>query len=232
MHKGHKGHTGHTGHQGDRKDEEQRPQRAAGDHSSDLAARAAAGDRGALDELLRRLLPGLRAFVRLRASPIVRAHEQSEDLVQSTCREALANLDRFRHGGEAGFRRWLYATALRKVLNRDEHWRAGKRDARPEAAPPTRASEAETVALLEQYRRFSTPSQKAIAREELERVEAAFAKLSGDQREVILLARVGGLPHAEIAAAMNRSEIAVRTLLHRALARLAGLLEDADEGAR
>ena len=47
--------------------------------------------------------------------PQLRAKESASDLVQSVCREVLGRLDRFQHGGEAGFRHWLYATALRKV---------------------------------------------------------------------------------------------------------------------
>jgi DNA-directed RNA polymerase specialized sigma24 family protein len=43
---------------------------------------------------------------------------------------------------------------------------------------------------------------------------------------VISLARIVGLSHAEIAKEMGRSEGAVRTLLSRALARLATLLDE------
>jgi hypothetical protein len=41
------------------------------------------------------------------------------------------------------------------------------------------------------------------------------------QREVIALAKIAGLSRAEIGERMGRSETAVRTLLHRALADLA-----------
>ena len=37
---------------------------------------------GELDELLLQFLPGLRAFVRLRTGPMIRARESSRDLVQ------------------------------------------------------------------------------------------------------------------------------------------------------
>ena len=45
--------------------------------------------------------------------------------------------------------------------------------------------------------------------------------LPDEYRQVILLARIVGLSHADLAREMGRSETAVRTLLHRALARLA-----------
>ena len=85
-----------------------------------------------VDELLERHLPGLRAFVRLKAGALVRFRESESDIVQSTCREVLERLDEFRHGGEAGFRHWLYTTALRKILDKHEHYTAQKRDVRRE----------------------------------------------------------------------------------------------------
>lgn len=60
-----------------------------------------------------------------------------------------------------------------------------------------------------------------MAREELAALEKALGELPEDYREVILLARVMGLDHASVAAQMGRSETATRSLLHRALARLA-----------
>lgn len=172
-----------------------------------------------IDELLERHLPGLRAFVRLRAGPVVRRCESESDLTQSVCREVLEHADRFRHGDEPGFRRWLYTTALRKILDRHDHWLAAKRDVqRDEGGGDT--------ALAETYRTFSTPSQHATRREEIERVERAFDQLSDEQREVVSLAHLVGLSRGEIAAQMQKSEGAVRTMLSRALAQLAELLEE------
>ena len=75
------------------------------------------GDRRAVQQLLERHLPSLRAYVRLRAGAVIPRHESGSDLVQSVCRDVLENLDRFRYPGEAAFRAWLYATALRKIAD-------------------------------------------------------------------------------------------------------------------
>ena len=99
------------------------------DDSLDLLARLEAGDRDAVDALLRRNLPGLRTYVRLHSGPLLRAREASGDLVQSVCREVLTHLDRFRYPSEAGFRQWLFVTALRKIRRRYEYWGAQRRDA-------------------------------------------------------------------------------------------------------
>ena len=65
-----------------------------------------------------------------------------------------------------------------------------------------------------------TPSRDAIGREEVERLESALDRLSDEHREVIILARIIGLPHADIAEQMDRTASATRKLLGRALTKL------------
>jgi len=196
-----------------------------------LARAAAGGDREAVDQLLGCYLPDLRAFVRLRAGPLVRARESNSDIVQSVCREVLQHADRFRFPTENAFKRWLFATALRKISNRRDYWMALRRDAMRDVpmggggaggSRSSRSASDQGVALT--YSSFATPSGHAMVREQMERVEAAFEELSDEHREVITLAHVVGLSRAEIAEQMGRSEGAVRVLLHRALARLSDLL--------
>jgi RNA polymerase sigma-70 factor (ECF subfamily) len=196
--------------------------------SEHLVQQASSGSMPAVEVLLARYLPGLRAYVRLRAGPAVRARESVSDLVQSTCREVFEHLDRFRWGGEAGFRRWLYATALRRILKKHAFHTAGKRDVGREvplahAAAGSRSGEG--VELAAYAASFSTPSGVAIAREQAARIEAAFDALTEEQRELIVQSRLMGFGHREIAAALGKSEGAVRVALHRALARLAAALD-------
>ncbi|MBL8755027.1 MAG: sigma-70 family RNA polymerase sigma factor, partial [Planctomycetes bacterium] len=82
------------------------------------------------------LLPALRTFVRLRMGKALRAKEDSCDIVQSVAREVLQHGDRFQHGGEAGFRDWLFTTAHRKVVDRLRHWRTAKRQSHRDTALP------------------------------------------------------------------------------------------------
>ncbi len=192
--------------------------------SEELLDAARGGDRAAVEELLLRHLPGLRAFVRLRAGPLVRRREAESDLVQSVCREVLLHAGDFRRGGEPGFRHWLYATAVRKILNKQEFHTAQRRDLRAEELQG-----GEGAALLDLYAAFSSPSRRLATAEELARIEQAFDALPEDYREVILLARVVGMPRAEVAAALGRSEAAVRNLLHRALALLSQRLDPEGE---
>ena len=183
--------------------------------SRELVQKASRGDRPAIDELLRLHLPGLRAFIRLRASPLIRRCESESDLAQSVCREVLEQLDRFQYADDHGFRRWLYTTALRKILDRQDYYLAGKRDVRRAAGD---------AALGDVYRSFSTPSRHAMRQEEIDAIELAFDRLDDAQREVITLAHVAGLSRAEIAEHLGKSEGAVRTMLSRALADLAAAM--------
>jgi RNA polymerase sigma-70 factor (ECF subfamily) len=69
-----------------------------------------------------------------------------------------------------------------------------------------------------------TPSRVAGAKEELTRVEQALQQLPEAQRDAVLLSRIAGLGYAEIAAQKGITEAAVRGLVARGLARLAGQL--------
>ena len=182
--------------------EQERPPRPKGDEAQRIADQ----------------LGALRAFVRLRLGHSLRAREESIDIAQSVVREALADADRF-EGGDDGLRAWLWRRAENKIRDRVRFWGRERRDAVKEAGP------VDDPALAEACGSLMTPSRVVSGREEIERVERAFAQLSEDQRRVILLSRVADLPHAEVARAMDRSELATRSLLSRAIARLSMLLE-------
>jgi len=203
--------------------------------SQQLITRASHGDAIAVDELLDRHLPALRAYVRLRVGPALRARESTSDIVQSACRDVLANLERFEYGGEAGFKAWLYATALRKIADRAEYWGAQKRNAArevPPAAPGTSNGGLSDgfAGVVDVYRNVASPSQQAVGREALEQLESAFDRLSDEQREIIVLARVVGLSHAELAQRLQCNEVAARKRLFRALAALSVALGEDTPG--
>ncbi len=194
------------------------------DDSLQLAEAAARGDQQALAHLLTRHLPSVRAFVRAHMGPQLRARESTSDIVQSVCRELLTNQERFQHPGEHGFQAWLFTTARRKIANRARDLDRDKRDAAREVGG---LSESGIAGLGAAYARISSPSGNVLRREEVERLETAIDQLPEDQREVITLAHLVGLSRAEIGAQMGKTEEAVRSLLHRAKARLSILLDGA-----
>ena len=174
----------------------------------------------AQDALLRQHLAQLRAFVRLRSDRQLRLRESESDIVQSICREVLSDLGNFEYRDAAGFRSWLFTLALNKVREKGRFHRAGRRSSRREDG-----SFDGDPALCARYASFFTPSEHAMGREVEAEFESAFDRLSEDHREVIILSRILSLPHREIARSTERTEVAVRSLLSRALVALSAELE-------
>ena len=180
-----------------------------------LAARA--GDRSALAALVSEHLPRLEAFVRVRAGALVTDRESVHDLVQSVCREALADLSAIEYRGSREFRSWLFLLATRKILDRKKFYQREQRDVARECS----LEQADTERLLEALSAVVTPSRIASAREELARIEHAVATLPAPQRDAVAYVKVLGLSYAQVARRMGRSESAVRGLVARGLATVA-----------
>jgi RNA polymerase sigma-70 factor (ECF subfamily) len=185
---------------------------------------AIAGDRRAFDSLFARNLPRLEAFVR-RNGGAAAPRDSVSDLVQSICREALQDLGDFDYRGEEAFRSWLFRRAAHKIVDRLRYHHRARRDLRREVAPDATGPGTRDGERLQPAHEL-TPSRHASAREQLARLERMLTRLPEHQREAIGLVRVLGLDYATVAARMGRSEAAVRNLVARGLATIAGLLED------
>ena len=196
--------------------------------SAKLIEDATRGDEGALSSLLAKHLPDLNVYVRLRLSRKLRGVEDTIDIVQSVCRDVLQNARGFRYEGEAQFRTWLFNSAVRKILDKAEHWGAAKREwdrNRSLDATGTHGGLRFENEIETSFRTVCAPSNAAIGRETMDRIESAFAELAEDKQEVILLAKVVGMSRTQIAEQMGRSEAAIRNLLPRALSELAELAD-------
>lgn len=195
----------------------------------DLLARAAACDRSAQDRLIRGFIAPLHAYVRLRMGPFLRARESVRDIVQNVCIDALERLPSWACRGVDDFRRGLFRVAEQRIVDRVRYHRSERRS--PERERPAASEDDEELVqqMAEAYREsLVTPSRNASAREEITRVEAAFARLPDDYRRVILLSRFSGMSPAEIAEQMGRSQHAIWNLTSRALARLSMLLDEGE----
>jgi RNA polymerase sigma-70 factor, ECF subfamily len=197
----------------------------------ELLDAAISGDTAARSQLFEEHFASLRTFVRGRLGKALRSREQSEDIAQSVVREALEDLDRLENRGLSSFRRWLFLRAENKIKDRGRFWKRERRTSARET-PIERRERSDSGShrgVGEVHRELlslATPSRIASAREELVRVESAFAKLPDDYQRVILLARFGGFSHDEISVKLGRTSLATRTLLSRAMARLSLLLEE------
>lgn len=182
---------------------------------------AKSGDRAAYDDLFERNLPTLVAFLRAKVGGELMERESVRDLAQSVCREVLKDLSKLEFRSEESFRSYLFLQASRKVVDRYRYHKQEMRDPRREEPLP---SDTEAAELMGTYAPICTPSRAAGAKEELSRVEQALQLLPDAQRDAVLLSRIAGLSYQEIAKQKNITEAAVRGLVARGLARLAGLL--------
>ncbi len=96
-------------------------------HSLVLLSRAQAGDRDALEDLVRRYQDRIRRIVRIQlGGSTLRRDYDSMDIVQNTFRAALPKIGDLRLRSASGLLQWLwmsYAPELSSV-RRDDRWRA------------------------------------------------------------------------------------------------------------
>ncbi len=149
-------------------------------------------------------------------------HHEAEDATERTFLSALAGLPRFEEraraedGDDAStFRIWLFRIARNVVAERRR-----RRRRRPEAPLD--------LAL-------ATPDPTDVERVVVDREAATSAwravdRLPGDRRRAVVLRFVHEMSTAEIAEVLQRSEGAVRVLIHRGLRGIARDLRDRGEG--
>jgi len=169
-----------------------------------LVRRAQAGDRQSFDLLATGHKTRLVSLIRRRMAASLRGDTEAEDVQQETLLTAFQSMGRFEWQGEDSFFRWLAGIAENSILRLADQRRR------------------KHCVRLERELAASGPSpSRALRRQErLERLEAALKGLSPEHRQVILLARIEGLPVKEIARRLERSPNAVAQLLCRALKKL------------
>ena len=179
---------------------ESAPARESTEHVRELVARGQQGDRDALEELY--LIHFDRIYSYLHMS--VGNRHDAEDLATQTFLKMLESIGRFRWQS-APFSAWLFRIAHNLAM---DHFRAARRW-QPEEEVPEPVGDAEPSAEL--------TAMQTIGRESmLKRIE----NLSPEQQQVLTLKFVFNLPNAEVAAILDKTEGAIKSLQHRALASL------------
>ncbi len=182
-----------TGHSG---------RHAASDNGQirDLVERAQLGDRAALEELY--LIHFDRIYSYLHMS--VGSRHDAEDLTTQTFVKMLESIGRFRWQS-APFSAWLFRIAHNLAM---DHFRARRRW-QPEEEIPEQAGVEEDSA-----------EEQALASIGDASLLELIARLSPEQRQVLTLKFVFRFSNGEAAAILDKTEGAVKSLQHRALATL------------
>lgn len=158
--------------------------------------------------------PRLGAVIYLRIGAVVGHQVEVEDVLQETCLRALQSLGRFEWKGNDPLFPWLRQIAEHVILE------VASRQKRKGTIALDSAVAVEDNA--------TTPSRTIRREERFDRLQAALRSLSPDHRQVILLAKVEGLPIKDIAVRLQRSPDAITNLLARALASLKGSFGDTE----
>lgn len=190
------------------------------DNTRNLVSQALGQDHDAINLLFDRYRDRLRAALRKLIGPKYRVlMADSEDATQDAILSALRRLHQFEYRGEGSFLAWLLKGAEYEIMRRIRSLETQKRSAAGGIVELDKA-EVDIIAAKD-----ATPSQVCDESELAERIRAALQQLPDREREIIVLRRYLELDTAEICAEMNLpSEGAVRALLSRAQARLAGML--------
>ena len=175
-----------------------------------LVERTVAGDREAFALLHRRYVARIYRLAVYRC----RNTQDAEDVAAETFVKAIAHLPQFRFQGESLFP-WLSRIATNLVHDQ------GRRTAGVSFLSLD-GDTAEQVRTLLEALPGNAPDPHTLAEraETQALVRAAVAALPGDQAEAILLRFGSDLPLKEISLALNRTEGAIKSLLHRALVNL------------
>jgi RNA polymerase sigma-70 factor (ECF subfamily) len=172
----------------------------AADEVRMLVGRAQTGDREALEELYLLHFDRIYSYLHL----AVGNKHDAEDLTTQTFLKMLESISRYRVG-KAPFSAWLFRIAHNLAM---DHFRAGKR-----LQPTDEVPEPEGAAE-------DSAEEQAIGRIHRASMLDLIAALSLDQQQVLTLKFVFGFSNAETATILAKTEGAVKSLQHRALAAL------------
>jgi RNA polymerase sigma-70 factor (ECF subfamily) len=195
---------------------------AAGRPEAEVISRARAGDKQALNVLLAQLAPSLREYARGQLRPSLRGRMDPSDVVQTALLEAARDFRAFSGSTLAELRAWMRGILRRNVLDDVKaQVRARKRAIGAERALDLGGdgSTGERMILGVRASELTSPSQKVSRRQEVARLLGWMDQLAEAQRRALDLWLAG---HAvkEIAVELGKSELAVASLLKRALEHL------------
>jgi RNA polymerase sigma-70 factor (ECF subfamily) len=157
----------------------------------ELAVEVASGSRDAFEELVCRYSPRLFHFLR----PRISTNQDIEDLVQETFLKAFRNIDRY--NPEYKFSTWLYTVAIRLAIS---HYRANK--SKDLSSIPNHVS--------------LDPAEILIQKDQSQKIWDLAKSLHNRQYEALWLRYMEDMAVKEIALIMNKTQVQVRVLLHRA----------------
>jgi RNA polymerase sigma-70 factor (ECF subfamily) len=179
-----------------------------------LLARARAGDRGALGELVARHQEQLLRVVRIRLGPGMRRWLESGDIVQETYQALVRDIARLEIERGDELVQWLARVATNRIRDQHDRALAQKRDAQRERALEddglSNAAPAAELAAQD-----TAPPEGAMRQEVRDVLDGAIAALSAEYREAILLRDFCGASWEHVARELGRDSVHAAQQLHQ-----------------
>jgi RNA polymerase sigma-70 factor (ECF subfamily) len=175
------------------------------DEIDEFLAAAIAGERAAVERVLKTIRPLVVRYCRARLGRSERTFASADDVAQEVCMAVLTSLPSYRDQGRP-FLAFVYGIAAHKVI--DAHRAAGRNKSEPVSDVPDSVEVADG------------PEQRALQFETAGEMGRLLEVLPEKQREILVLRVVNGLSAEETAEAVGSTPGAVRVAQHRALARL------------
>ena len=189
------------------------------ENTMQLVREAQGGDREAMENLFTRFAPRVRRIVAMRMGKSIRDFALHDDIAQEALLKAFQGLERFEERSVGTFRNWLSRCVETAIVDHFRHKNAQKRGAGKER----RFSDAGDESLSTSIFMGDDPTPSAVARghELEEKIEAALLRMDERYREVIVLNRLCGMSHAEIAETLGMGqEGTARQVCFRAMHKL------------
>ena len=200
--------------------------------TEELLQKAGEGDAAARDQLLARHRDRLRKMVACRFDRRLAARVDPSDVVQDVLTEANKKLDIYLRNRPLPFYPWLRHLAWERLaLLHRRHVRAKKRSVNMEDPDILRLPDDSAAELAGRLvSSASSPSQRLLRHELLQRMQKALMRLPERDREVLVLRHLEQLSVAQTAAILSISPGAVKVRHLRALQRLRTKLDERKEG--
>ena len=178
------------------------------------------------EQSLQKYRPYLRLLARLQLDPRLQAKLDPSDAVQETLLKAYENRGQYRGRTEAELVAWLRTILANQLGESLRRFTAGRRDIGREHS--FEAGLEQSSARLESWLadQQSSPQERVARQEQLVRLSEALEQLPEDQRRVVELHHLLGLPVAELARLLGRSNGAIGALLYRGVRQLRTLLSE------
>jgi RNA polymerase sigma-70 factor (ECF subfamily) len=191
-----------------------------------LLGLARTGDDAALGRLLELYRNYLRLLARSLLGGGLRVKLDPSDLVQETFLKAHQQFAGFVGGREPELVAWLRQILIRNVADAARHHRARGRDMRRQESLEAMLDRSSLALQHALAASVSSPSARAVGREQAVLLADALARLRADYREVFVLRNLEHVPTDQIAVRMGRSVDAIQKLWMRALLALKRELEE------